>query len=501
MNSTHNKALLAIDQGTTSTRAILFSVTGKILSIRQEEHILHYPHKGWIEQRPDDLWQNTLSVSRAVIADAQLSSIEVAGIGITNQRETTLIWDRNTGEPVYNAIVWQDRRTAVHCTKLKDSGLEKSITEKTGLLIDPYFSATKIAWILDNIEGTRARAEKGDLAFGTIDAFLLWKLTKGRVHATDVTNASRTMLFNISTQQWDEDLLKIFNIPAALLPEVKENVAFFGETKADLLGAAYVIGGMAGDQHAAMIGQGCFEPGMIKATYGTGCFALMNTGPDFKISKNKLLTTIGYRVGNNSCYALEGSIFSAGAAIHWLRDNLGILEDAPQSEALALSVPDSNEVYFVPAFTGLGAPYWKPDARGAITGISRESNNAHIVRAALEAQGYQSRDLIDVMEAECGDTYLTGILRIDGGMTNNIFVCQFLADMLDKTVEVPAVMESTAWGAAALAGLQCGFFTDLEDISKNWICARRFQPQISKNQRKKLYDGWKKAVSCVLANC
>ncbi|SFK50656.1 glycerol kinase [Nitrosomonas aestuarii] len=501
MNLTHNRALLAIDQGTTSTRAILFSVTGKILSIKQKESNLYYPHKGWVEQRPDDLWHDTLSVSRAVITDAQLSGIQVAGIGITNQRETTLIWDRNTGEPVYNAIVWQDRRTVDLCAKLKDSGHEKSIIEKTGLIIDPYFSATKIAWILDNIEGSRARAEKGDLAFGTIDTFLLWKLTKGTVHATDVTNASRTMLFNISTLQWDKDLLNIFNIPVTLLPEVKENVAFFGETKVDLLGAAYVIGGMAGDQHAAMIGQGCLKPGMIKATYGTGCFALMNAGSDFKISKHKLLTTIGYRIGNNACYALEGSIFSAGAAIQWLRDNLGLLVDAPQSEAIALSVTDSNEVYFVPAFTGLGAPYWKPNARGAIMGISRESNGAHIVRAALEAQGYQSRDLINVMEAECGNMNLTEILRIDGGLTGNAFVCQFLADMLDKTVEIPAVMESTAWGAAALAGLQCGLLTDLEEISKNWVCAHRFQPQISKNKRRTLYDGWKKAVNSVLANC
>ncbi|SET26685.1 glycerol kinase [Nitrosomonas marina] len=498
MSSVKNLALLAIDQGTTSTRAILFSVQGEILAVSQKELKLLHPHKGWIEQHPGDLWEDTLWVCRNVIADAQRSDIKIAGIGITNQRETTVIWDRETGEPIYNAIVWQDRRTADLCDTIKKSGHEQQITKKTGLLVDPYFSATKIAWILDHIEGARQRAEKGELAFGTVDTFLLWKLTQGKAHTTDITNASRTLLFNIVTRQWDNDLLQLFNIPAGMLPNVSDNVAFFGETKPELLGAAYVIGGMAGDQHAALVGQGCFESGMIKATYGTGCFALMNTGHNCTISSNKLLTTIGYRIGGDTCYALEGSIFTAGAAVQWLRDNLGLLSDAAQSEAVALSVTDSNEVYFVPAFTGLGAPYWKPNARAAITGISRESTSAHVVRAALEAQGYQSRDLIEAMESELNSTDTSEALRIDGGMAGNTFVCQFLADMLGRTVEIPEVMESTAWGAAALAGLYSGLFNSLDNISRTWVCARRYTPQMAEDERNKLYAGWKHAVQAVL---
>ncbi|SEN36494.1 glycerol kinase GlpK [Nitrosomonas marina] len=498
MSSVKNLALLAIDQGTTSTRAILFSVQGKILAVSQKELKLLHPYKGWIEQHPGDLWEDTLWVCRNVIADAQRNDIKIAGIGITNQRETTVIWDRETGEPIYNAIVWQDRRTADLCDAIKKSGHEQQIAKKTGLLVDPYFSATKISWILDHIEGARLRAEKGELAFGTVDTFLLWKLTQGKAHTTDITNASRTLLFNIVTRQWDSDLLRLFNIPAGILPNVSDNVAFFGETRPELLGAAYVIGGMAGDQHAALVGQGCFEPGMIKATYGTGCFALMNTGHNCTISRNKLLTTIGYRIGGDTCYALEGSIFTAGAAVQWLRDNLGLLSDAAQSEAVAQSVTDSNEVYFVPAFTGLGAPYWKPNARAAITGISRESNSAHVIRAALEAQGYQSRDLIEAMESELVNTDTADALRIDGGMTGNTFVCQFLADMLGRTVEIPEVMESTAWGAAALAGLYSGLFTGLDNISRTWVCSRRYTPQMAEDERNKLYAGWKHAVQAVL---
>lgn len=494
----NNKVLLAIDQGTTSTRAILFSTKGKRLSVRQKESVLSYPQKGWVEQSPAVIWQNTLMVCRGVMEDAQKNNLKIAGIGITNQRETTVIWDRKTGEPVYNAIIWQDRRTADFCTQLKDAGHESCLTEKTGLLIDPYFSATKVAWILDHVNGARNRAEKGDLAFGTVDSFLLWKLSGGKVHATDITNASRTMLYNVIAQKWDEDLLALFNIPTAILPEVKENVAFFGETDPHLLGDTYVVGGMAGDQHAALIGQSCFETGMIKATYGTGCFALMNIGPEFKVSGNHLLTTIGYRVNQNTCFAIEGSIFNAGAVIQWLRDNLELLEDVQESERLASSVPDTNDVFFVPAFTGLGAPYWNPHARAAITGLSRESNKAHIIRAALEAQGFQSRDLLDAMEAECADLRLNSVLRVDGGLANNHFVCQFLADMLNRTVEVPEIMESSAWGAAALAGLQSNLLTGLSDIEKNWVCAYRFNPQMDEPTREKLYDAWKKAVSNVL---
>jgi len=493
--------LLAIDQGTTSTRAILFSEKGEILSVRQKELALHYPQKGWVEQVPETIWQDTCWACRSIVSDAARAGVSIAGIGITNQRETTLVWDKKTGETVCNAIVWQDRRTADKCHELIRAGFDQRITEKTGLLIDPYFSATKLAWILDHVPGVRARAEKGELAFGTIDTFLLWRLTGGKIHATDVTNASRTLLYNINTHQWDDELLDLFNIPVAVLPEIKPNVAEFGKTIPDLLGATYTIGGMAGDQHAALIGQCCFEPGMIKATYGTGCFALMNIGTKIKLSQNRLLTTMGYHIGNEIHYALEGSIFTAGAVVQWLRDNLGLLVDARQSESIAQSVSDNNEVYFVPAFTGLGAPYWKPQARAAITGLSRESNRAHIVRAALEAQGYQSRDLIEAMMTDCGIESKRSsqpVLRIDGGMVGNAFVCQFIADMTRCTVEVPAVQESTAWGAAVLAGLHSNVFAGLSEISANWGVAQRYLPRMNETERATLYAGWTTAVQNVL---
>ena len=504
MASKSRVALLAIDQGTTSTRVILFSDSGELLFVRQKELTLLCPQKGWVEQDPEAIWNDTLQISREVIRDAQRADLTIVAIGIANQRETTLIWDRKTGRPVYNAIVWQDRRTAEDCEKLKNAGHEQRIVEKTGLLIDPYFSATKIAWILDHVPGVRSRAEKGDLAFGTIDTFLLWRLTGGKVHATDITNASRTMLYDIIRQQWDDDMIRLFNIPIAVLPDVKANVANFGQTVPGLLDASYVVGGMAGDQHAALIGQACFESGMIKATYGTGCFALMNIGTDFAASRNKLITTVGYCINGDTHYAVEGSIFNAGAAIQWLRDNLGLLVDAQQSEAVALSVPDSNEVYFVPAFTGLGTPYWQPLARAAITGLSRESHSAHIIRAALEAQAYQSRDLMEAMvidRADCGSENWpskNSVLRIDGGMTGNAFMCQFLADMIDRVVEIPVVQESAAWGAAALAGLQSNIFMDLTDISSNWSCRRRYQPAMEPSKRHALYAGWKNAVKRVL---
>lgn len=501
MASKSRFALLAIDQGTTSTRAILFSDRGELLSVRQKELALLCPRKGWVEQNPEVIWNDTLQLCREVIRDVH-ADLTVAAIGIANQRETTLIWDRKTGRPVYNAIVWQDRRTADDCEKLKSAGYEQSIIDKTGLLIDPYFSATKIAWILDHVPGVRLRAEKGDLVFGTIDTFLLWRLTGGKAHATDATNASRTMLYDIVRQQWDDDLIRLFNIPAAVLPDVKANAADFGQTVPDLLGASYAVGGMAGDQHAALIGQACFESGMIKATYGTGCFALMNIGTDFTTSNNKLITTIGYRINGDTHYAVEGSIFNAGTAIQWLRDNFGLLVDAQQSEAVALSVPDSNEVYFVPAFTGLGTPYWQPQARAAIVGLSRESHSAHIIRAALEAQAYQSRDLMEAMTVDCDSEESRpskySVLRIDGGMAENTFMCQFLADMINRVVEVPVVQESTAWGAAALAGLQSNVFMDLTDISSNWSCRRRYQPAMDASKRHTLYAGWKDAVNRVL---
>ncbi len=484
-------ALLAIDQGTTSSRAILFSDGGDILALKQKELTLYYPHKGWVEQDPLDIWNDTLWTCRDVLQEAKKTAVKIAGIGITNQRETTIVWDRKTGKPVYNAIVWQDRRTADFCAAHKKH--EGKISKKTGLLLDPYFSATKIAWILDNVEGARAQAEKGELAFGSVDSWVLWNLTGGKVHATDITNASRTMLFNIVKQEWDKDLLKFFNIPASMLPGVHDNVHNFGVTDKNIVGEEITIGGMAGDQQAALIGQACFKPGMVKSTYGTGCFALINVGPKFIQSKNRLLTTVAYRVNGKITYAIEGSIFVAGAAIQWLRDGLKIFREAAESEGIAQSVADSNGVYFVPAFTGLGAPYWDPEARAAISGLTRESNAAHIVRAALEAQAYQTLDLMGAMERDSGAK--VGVLRADGGLVANGFVCQFLADMLGRSVEIPKVAETTAWGAACLAGLQAGVFSGFEDIAARWQAHRRYDPHMKDDARAALYDGWRKAVA------
>ena len=480
--------ILAIDQGTTSSRAILFSDQGAELNSHQKELTLYYPQKGWVEQDAKAIWQDVLDCSKKIMRD------NVAAIGITNQRETTVIWDRKTGEPVYNAIVWQDRRTSEYCQNLKRRGFEKTVSAKTGLLLDPYFSATKIHWILENIDGARARAEKGELAFGTIDCWLLWNLTGGKIHATDITNASRTMLFNIKTLEWDDELLDIFSIPKSLLPEVKENVAEFGAT--DLFGHSIPILGMAGDQHAATIGQACFKPGMIKSTYGTGCFALMNIGAEFRASKNRLLTTIAYKINGDLAYAIEGSIFVAGAAIQWLRDNVNFFEASSESEALALSVPDSNGVYFIPAFTGLGAPYWQPDARAAIFGLTRESTKAHITRAALEAQAYQTLDLMDAMEKDGG--HKPDIIRVDGGLTANDFVCQFLSDMIDGPVEVPENLETTALGAAYLAGLGVGIFRDLDDLSAKWQKARGYAPSIDPQLRQSNYAQWQNYIGRIV---
>lgn len=488
-------AILSIDQGTTSSRAILFSQGGDILSVKQKELTLHYPEKGWVEQDPNDIWNDTLWACREVLKDTNLSASELSGIGITNQRETTIIWDRATGKAIYNAIVWQDRRTADLCASLKEKGHEAEITNKTGLLLDPYFSATKIAWILDHVDGARAKADKGDLAFGTVDSFLLWHLTGGRVHATDATNAGRTMLFNIQTQQWDDELLKLFHIPRSILPDVKDNVADFGQTNPDLLGAAVTIGGMAGDQQAALIGQACFDEGMVKSTYGTGCFALMNIGTGFKESRNRLLTTPAYRFDGKTTYATEGAIFVAGAAIQWLRDNLNFFNDSSESENLALSVADNNGVTFIPAFTGLGAPYWNPHARAMICGLSRESNAAHITRAALEAQAFQTLDLMDAMTNDTGHD--AAIIRADGGLVANQFVCQFLADMLERPVEIPRVTETTALGAAYLSGLQSGVYSSLDDISAIWTCDKRYEPKMDTKTRKNLYEQWKDSIARV----
>lgn len=487
--------LLALDQGTTSSRAILFSSAGEILDVKQKELTLHYPNKGWVEQNAEDIWNDTLWAARGV-CDGQSAS-DIAGIGITNQRETTIIWDRETGAPVYNAIVWQDRRTADYCQSLKDAGHEEMVSAKTGLLLDPYFSATKVKWILDNVDGVCERAEAGKLAFGTVDSFLLWRLTDGKVHATDATNASRTMLYNIVDGCWDDELLTLFDIPKSLLPDVRDNVSDFGITDKIIDGTSLQIGGIAGDQQAAAIGQACFEEGMVKSTYGTGCFALMNIGEEFKPSKNRLLTTIAYQFDGKVTYAIEGSIFVAGAAIQWLRDHLEVIADAAESEVLATSVDDNNEVYFVPAFTGLGAPYWEPNARAAIVGLSRESNKAHIVRAALEAQGYQTLDLMDAFIKDSG--FDPTVIRVDGGLVQNSFVCQFLSDMLERPVDVPVVTETTALGAAYLAGLHTGVFSSLDDISHAWAAQKNYSPSMAVDQKQSLYNGWKTAVKRVLA--
>lgn len=493
---TDSPYLLAIDQGTTSSRAIIFDADGKIITMQQKELTLHYPKKGWVEQNANDIWSDTLWCLKEVEDSLGQDVSRIVAAGITNQRETTVIWDRQSGEPIYNAIVWQDRRTAEHCAQLKEEGNEEMISEKTGLLLDAYFSATKIAWILENVEGARERAEAGELAFGTIETFLLWKLTNGKSHMSDATNASRTMLYNIQTQQWDDELLSLFDIPRSILPEVKDNIHDFGVIDKAYFDKDISIGGMAGDQQSALIGQGCFQKGMVKATYGTGCFVLMNIGHGFKESENRLLTTIGYRINGKVSYALEGSIFIAGAAIQWLRDGLGLFDNAATSEELALSVDDNNDVYFVPAFTGLGAPYWNPEARAMICGLTRESNAAHIVRAALEAQAYQTYDLMSAMKADGG--VMPAVIRADGGLVANRFMCQFLADILDADIEIPAVAECTAWGAACLAGVYAGIFKDLDEVANGWNADQRYVPDIEAAQRASLLKGWDTAINKLL---
>lgn len=489
------KYIMAIDQGTTSTRAILFDEKGKITGISQKELTLFYPENGWVEQSADDIWEDTQYVCRGVLNQVGITPADVAAIGITNQRETTVVWDRETGEVLYHAIVWQDRRTADICDDLRAAGHEKTFADKTGLLLDAYFSGTKVKWILDNVEGARARAEAGELAFGTIDCFLLWRLTDGSVHATDITNASRTLMYNIVTQDWDDELLSLLDIPRSMLPEVKDNSTEFGRTM--LLGAPVPVTGMAGDQQAALVGQACFEPGMVKSTYGTGCFALMNIGDTFKPSKNRLLTTVAYRLNGKICYALEGSIFVAGAAIQWLRDGLGILKSAAETEEIATSVDGNNGVYLVPAFTGLGAPYWNPHARASITGLTRGATAAHIVRAGLEAQAYQTEDLMQAMQEDAGKPFTE--IRVDGGMVKNNWVCQFLSDMTAKPVLRPEIIETTALGAAYLAGLHVGIFKTVDDIAAAWACEHTFTPDMPEDRRAQLYTGWQKAVKQVLA--
>ena len=484
--------ILAIDQGTTSTRAILFDDQAQIIALSQKELMLHYPENGWVEQNPEDIWEDTKYVCQDVLDSSGINVQDISAIGITNQRETLVLWDRETGKPVCNAIVWQDRRTADYCNHLKQEGYEDMIRQKTGLLLDPYFSGTKLRWILENIPDVKQAAEQGKLAFGTIDCYLLWRLTGGEVHATDATNASRTLLYNIVTQEWDEELLDLMGIPESLLPEVRDNSCEFGITYKDFLGAPIPVTGMAGDQHAALFGQACFEPGMIKSTYGTGCFALMNIGQKFKQSKHQLLTTIGYRLNGKTHYAIEGSIFIAGAAVQWLRDGLGLIEHARETENLVMTIPDNGGVYMVPAFTGLGAPHWDPEARGIITGLTRDSHTAHFIRAALEAQGYQTNDLMEAMIEDTGQ--VPSELRVDGGMVENNWVCQFLADITNLPVVRPEVIETTALGAAYLAGLYTGVYPSLEYISESWRCAHKFEPKMDYNDRDELISGWKHAV-------
>ncbi|WP_374448602.1 glycerol kinase GlpK [Stella sp.] len=487
--------LLAIDQGTTSTRAIVFGVDGRERGRAQEELTQHYPGPGWVEHDPEEIWRATLSVTTRALAAAGIAPSAVAGIGITNQRETTILWERATGRPVAPAIVWQDRRTAERCTRLVADGAEPMVQARTGLLLDPYFSATKIGWLLDREPGLRTRAEAGEIAFGTVDSFLLWRLTGGRVHATDATNAARTLLYDIHRQDWDEDLLRLFAVPRALLPEVRDCAGPFGTSAPALFGGGIAIRGIAGDQQAATVGQACVRPGMMKSTYGTGCFMLLNTGDRPVASRNRLLTTIAYRMDGRPTYALEGSIFVAGATVQWLRDGLRLIASAGETAGLATAAAPERSVYLVPAFTGLGAPYWDADARGAILGLTRDTGIADIVRAALEAVCFQTRDLLEAMAAD-GAAPPTN-LRVDGGMTANDWTMQFLADALAVPVERPVVTETTALGAAALAGIGAGVLPGLAALESFWGLDRRWEPAMAGPERERRYAGWKDAVGRV----
>lgn len=484
--------ILALDQGTTSSRAVLFDHTGTIRGIAQKTLTPLFPQPGWVEQDANEIWSSQAAAVTEVLAQASLSSTDVSALGITNQRETTLIWDRETGQPIYNAIVWQDRRTAPLCNTLKQQGLENFFRDKTGLVIDPYFSGTKIRWLLDTVPGARAKAEAGRLAFGTVDTWLVWQLTQGKKHITDVTNASRTLLLNIQTGEWDQELLDILHIPRQLLPEVRSSSQVYAETSTDLLDTAVPMSGMAGDQHAALFGQMCTTPGMVKNTYGTGCFILMQTGEQPIASQNHLLTTAAWRYDGRTQYALEGSVFMAGAVVQWLRDGLGIIKSSAEVEALAASVPDTGRVYLVPAFSGLGAPHWDPYARGSLFGLTRGSTAAHIARAALESIAYQSMDVLTAMEADAG-LRLTQ-LRVDGGATASNLLMQFQADILGVPVVRPKIAETTALGVAYLAGLAVGYWKDPSEIVSQWQIDRVFDPDLSPERREELKAGWAKAV-------
>jgi len=488
--------ILAIDQGTTSTRAIVFDEKMNAVASAQEEFPQHFPDSGWVEHDPADLWATTKATCRSAIEKS--GGAEIAAIGITNQRETTLVWDRNTGKPIYNAIVWQDRRTSALCNALKADGFEETVTELTGLLLDPYFSATKLAWILDNVEGARVRAEAGDLVFGTVDTWLVWNLTGGKQHLTDATNAARTMLYDIRKGRWSKTICDRLGIPMSMLPEVRDCAADFGETRADLFGRSIPILGIAGDQQAATVGQACFQPGMLKSTYGTGCFALINTGDTPVRSQNRLLTTIAYQLNGKPTYALEGSIFIAGAVVQWLRDGLKIIRAANETQPLAEGADPAQNVVLVPAFTGLGAPYWNPECRGAVFGLTRGSGPEELARAALESVGYQTRDLLTAMQADMGGAS-DAVLRVDGGMSASDYTMQFLSDIIDARVDRPKVLETTALGAAWLAGSRAGLYPDKEDFAATWALEQSFEPQMDAETRDRKYSAWQRAVTATMS--
>ncbi len=493
--------ILAIDQGTTSSRAIVFRADTSIAAVAQQEFAQHFPASGWVEHEPDDIWRSTLATCREAMRKANVAAADIAAIGITNQRETTVVWDRATGRAVHRAIVWQDRRTAEVCAQLKADGHEPGITARTGLIIDPYFSGTKVAWILDQVPGARARAERGELLFGTVDSFLLWRLTGGKVHATDATNASRTLLFNIHTGEWDDELLRILRVPRSMLPEVRDSSAHFGDSAAELLDGSIAIRGIAGDQQAATIGQACFAPGMMKSTYGTGCFALLNTGATAVASNNKLLTTIAYQLNGKRTYALEGSIFVAGSAVQWLRDGLKIITNAAETGPLADRSDPAQSVYLVPAFVGLGAPYWNPRVRGGLFGLTRNTGSAELAHAALESVCYQTYDLWTAMRADWPDaTSANTVLRVDGGMAVSDWTMQRLADLLDAPVDRPVIQETTALGAAYLAGLGAGVYPEPARFADTWRLERRFGPSMSAVTRTRKLKGWAAAMRGVLAS-
>ena len=491
--------VLSIDQGTTSSRGVIFDKNYEIVSIGQKEFTQFFPDSGWVEHDPEEIWMSTLESCHSAIKESKIDPSQIRAVGITNQRETTVVWDKETGKPIYNAIVWQDRRTSDQCQNLKDLGHESLVNEKTGLLLDPYFCATKIAWILDNVSGARQKANEGQLLFGTIDCFLMWRLSNQQIHSTDATNACRTMLYNIHDGCWDEDLLKLFNIPSSMLPKVCDNAADFGKVDESIFGSEIPITASIGDQPSALVGQACFQPGMVKSTYGTGCFVLINTGYQPVKSNNKLLTTLAFQVNGKTCYALEGSIFVAGAAVQWLRDGLKFIESAQESESLAMQADDSQDVYLVPAFVGLGAPYWDPDCRGALFGMTRNTGPAEITKATLESVCYQTSDLLSAIAKDLGEGKLSAI-RVDGGMAASNWTMQMLSDLVELPVDRPKNLETTALGAAYLAGMQIGFYPSMSDFSDSWQSDSQFNSKMTSDSRERKLAGWKDAVKRTLSN-